>query len=235
MNHSILKLASAVFAISLIGALVVSAMARSESGPAKDVKVSLCDGVSTMTVPGLKTGEILTRERAQLVAEQMLLAWRATQGEERWARWMSDSHGAGAAALAPAVAAEGAPAAAPATGAQAGQPTKFTARDQMLWKREQEKWIAEGYKMYHSPTDLGGTTGVSCDMCHPDGSNTHPETYPKYQVQLKKVALLRDMINWCIQNPEKGKPLPEEDVRLRAVEAYILSTRKGVALEPGKH
>ena len=72
-------------------------------------------------------------------------------------------------------------------------------------------------------------------MCHPNGTNTHPETYPKYQVQLKKVALLRDMINWCIENPEKGKPLPEDDPRLRAVEAYILSTRKGVALEPGKH
>ena len=72
-------------------------------------------------------------------------------------------------------------------------------------------------------------------MCHPDVSNTHPETYPKYQVQLKKVALLRDMINWCIENPLKGKPLPENDPRLRAVEAYILSARKGVPLEPGKH
>jgi len=30
-------------------------------------------------------------------------------------------------------------------------------------------------------------------MCHPDAANTHPETYPKYQVQLQRVALLRDM------------------------------------------
>jgi cytochrome c len=72
-------------------------------------------------------------------------------------------------------------------------------------------------------------------MCHPDASNTHPETYPKFQVQSKKVALLRDMINWCIENPMKGKPLAENDPRLRSVEAYILSARKGVALEPGKH
>jgi cytochrome c len=72
-------------------------------------------------------------------------------------------------------------------------------------------------------------------MCHPDGSNTHPETYPKYQAQIKKVSLLRDMINWCIENPLKGKPLAEGDPTLRAVEAYILSTRKGVAIEPGKH
>jgi thiosulfate dehydrogenase len=72
-------------------------------------------------------------------------------------------------------------------------------------------------------------------MCHPDGSNTHPETYPKFQSQTKKVALLRDMINWCIENPLKGKPLAENDPVLRSVEAYILSTRKGTALEPGKH
>jgi len=45
-------------------------------------------------------------------------------------------------------------------------------------------------------------------MCHPDGANTHPETYPKFQTQLQRVALLRDMINWCIENPVKGKPAP---------------------------
>lgn len=64
-------------------------------------------------------------------------------------------------------------------------------------------------------------------MCHP---NTHPETYPKYQVQLHRVALL-----WCIENPTKGKPLADDDTRLRAMEAYIMSTRKGVPTAPGKH
>ena len=94
--------------------------------------------------------------------------------------------------------------------------------------------VALGRKLYFDER-LGGTIGISCDMCHPDGRNTHPESCPKYQAQTKKVALLRDMINWCIENPLKGKPLPEDDPRLRAVEAYILSTRKGVALVPGKH
>ena len=72
-------------------------------------------------------------------------------------------------------------------------------------------------------------------MCHPDGANTHPETYPKFQVQFGRVALLRDMINWCIENPVRGKPLPDDDTRLKALEAYILAQRKGVALEYGKH
>ncbi len=72
-------------------------------------------------------------------------------------------------------------------------------------------------------------------MCHPDASNTHPETYPKFQTQLKKVALLRDMINWCIENPLEGKTLAEDDPKMKALEAYIISTRKGEALAPGKH
>jgi thiosulfate dehydrogenase len=191
------------------------------------VSVSLCDGNSSLTIPGLKPGQVLVRGEAQDVADQMMQIWRTNQGEVRWASWSAETAAVAQAAPAPR------PAAPPA--AAADQPTKFTARDQMLWKREEKKWIDEGYKAYHSAKELGGTIGISCDMCHPDGSNTHPETYPKYQSQIKKVALLRDMINWCIENPLKGKPLAENDPKMRAVEAYIHSTRKGVPMEPGKH
>lgn len=205
---------------ALFGALLVP-VARADDG----VSVSLCDGKSTLTLPGLKPGEALLPEQAQKAAGDMMQIWRQNAGEVRWASWQAD------AALAAVVQTTPAPAGAP----EAAQPTKFTKRDLMLWQREEKKWIEEGYKAYHNAKALGGTIGISCDMCHPDGSNTHPETYPKYQSQLKKVALLRDMINWCIENPLKGKPLPENDATLRAVEAYIVSTRKGVALEPGKH
>jgi thiosulfate dehydrogenase len=205
-----------------LSALVVPALALALAGTLRgDTEVSLCDGEGKLTVPGLEPGRSLPREDAQRLADEMLRSWRESQGEARWAAWAVD---AGPKRLAMAEAA-----------AQQGQPTKFTARDQLLWKREQEKWIAEGYKAFHNAQALGGSIGISCDMCHPNASNTHPESYPKYQVQLKKGALLRDMINWCIENPMKGKPLPENDPRLRAVEAYILSERKGVVLEPGKH
>ena len=198
------------------------------AAPAKlDVSVTLCDGETVMSVPGLKPGEVLPPDRAKEVAAQMLQSWRRTQGEERWAAWSRnvpvETGGASAQASAP------------AAPPQAAQPTKFTARDLQLWQREEKKWIDEGYKNYHNAKALGGTIGISCDMCHPDGSNTHPETYPKFQSQTKKVALLRDMINWCIENPLKGKPLAESDPVLRSLEAYILSTRKGTPLEAGKH
>lgn len=62
-----------------------------------------------------------------------------------------------------------------------------------------------------------------------------PETYPKFQTQFKKVALLRDMINWCIENPLEGKKLADDDPQMKALEAYILSQRAGKTVEPGKH
>ena len=54
-------------------------------------------------------------------------------------------------------------------------------------------------------------------------------------MQLQRVALLRDMINWCIENPVKGKPLNPDDRRLRALEAYIIAQRNGTPLTYGKH
>jgi thiosulfate dehydrogenase len=210
-----------LWGLALAGAALLLPAARASD----TATVSLCDGQSTMAIPGLRAGEVLPPERAREVAGDMMQLWRRSAGEERWAAWIAEA----AASPHPVTPAAQAASQAP------GQPTKFTKRDQMLWPREEKKWVEEGYKAFHNAKALGGTIGISCDMCHPDASNTHPETYPKFQTQTKKVALLRDMINWCIENPMKGKPLAENDPALRAVEAYILSARKGVALEPGKH
>ncbi len=111
----------------------------------------------------------------------------------------------------------------------------ITTADVALWQAETERMAVEGSRVFHSADELGSTIGVSCDMCHPNAANTHPETYPKFQTQLGSVALLRDMINWCIQHPVRGKPFASEDPRMRALEAYILAQRKGKTLEYGKH
>lgn len=108
-----------------------------------------------------------------------------------------------------------------------------TEREKKVWAAETGRMINEGYTLFHSPSL--GKNGISCDMCHPDTANTHPETYPKYQTQLNKAVLLRDMINWCIENPMEGEKLAEDDPKMKAVEAYIISARAGKILEPGKH
>jgi len=111
----------------------------------------------------------------------------------------------------------------------------YTVADALLWKQETERLVLEGSRIFHSDKLLGSTNGVSCDMCHPDGEGTHPETYPKYQLQLGRTALLRDMMNWCLQNPCRGEPMSGDDPRLRAMEAYISAQSSGKTLEYGKH
>ncbi|BCX81772.1 thiosulfate dehydrogenase [Methylomarinovum caldicuralii] len=109
---------------------------------------------------------------------------------------------------------------------------EFTEEDLKRWQAEYMKVMQKGEKLFHSTL---GTNQVSCDQCHPNGANTHPETYPKFQKQLGKVATLREMINWCLQNPLEGKPLPLDSDEMIALEAYIVWERRGVPLAPGKH
>lgn len=106
-------------------------------------------------------------------------------------------------------------------------------RDRAIWKAELDKLVKEGDRLFHS--DEIGKNGIACAMCHPHAANTHPETYPKYQIEMKKVALLRDMVNWCIENPLEGPKLADDDPKMRALEAYILAQRTGVKMETGKH
>ncbi len=110
----------------------------------------------------------------------------------------------------------------------------ITKMDVAIWERETYKEAVEGSRIFHDGDALGSDIGVSCDMCHPDAANTHPETYPKFQVQLGRVALLRDMINWCIENPVKGEVLAPDSHKMRALEAFIYAQRKGEPLACGK-
>ncbi len=110
---------------------------------------------------------------------------------------------------------------------------EFTKEDLKKWNKEFMSVVKEGDALFHS--SKLGTNTVSCDMCHPNGTNTHPETYPKFQKQIGKVVALRDMINWCIQNPLEGEPLKLDDPKMIALEAYITYERAGKPLAPGKH
>jgi len=112
---------------------------------------------------------------------------------------------------------------------------QYTERDLLTWTQETEKFVLEGSRIFHSANLLKSTTSVSCDMCHPHAANTHPETYPKFQTQMGRVVLLRDMINWCIDNPVRGERLEPDDPRMRALEAYIMAQRSGTEMNYGKH
>lgn len=110
---------------------------------------------------------------------------------------------------------------------------EFTAGDQARWQNEYMSVVGEGERLFHGGFKSKNT--VSCDQCHPNATNTHPETYPKFQQQLGRVAELFEMINWCIQNPLESDPMAADDERMIALQAYIAHERRGVPLEPGKH
>jgi len=110
---------------------------------------------------------------------------------------------------------------------------EFTADDVAHWQAQFDQVAKEGRALWVSP-ELG-TNGVVCAQCHPNGANTHPETYPKFQKQMGRVAALWEMVNWCIENPVEGKALAADDPKMIAIQAYLAWERRGVALEPGKH
>jgi len=212
------------------------------------VVVELCDGKTSTVVKGLKPGDAMSHAQALAVTSGLMAEWQRKHPDQHWEMAQADSGvPSGVPTLAPAPGAAnsagsmalGGPAAPagsqPATSQQGDTYASFHERDYKIWQAETDAFVEYGNQVFHSAKLLGGTIGVSCDMCHPNAANTHPETYPKYQEQLQRVALLRDMIDWCIENPVKGKTLDPNDPKLRALEAYILAQRKGVALDYGKH
>jgi thiosulfate dehydrogenase len=78
-------------------------------------------------------------------------------------------------------------------------------------------------------------TGMACAMCHPMASDTHPQSFPKFQAQIAKFATLRDMINWCIEKPNQGVKIDPESEAMKALEAYITWSNTGSVLQPGKY
>jgi thiosulfate dehydrogenase len=118
-------------------------------------------------------------------------------------------------------------------GGIAVQAEEFTKKDLERWQEEYMSVVETGRNLWVSAEI--GTNGVACAQCHPNAANTHPETYPKFQQQLGRVIGLRDMINWCLQNPLEGEPLKLDDPRMVAMEAYVTYERRGVKLDPGKH
>ena len=109
----------------------------------------------------------------------------------------------------------------------------FTQADVDRWQTEYDSVVREGERLFHG--GLGNPNTVSCDQCHPNATNTHPETYPKFQQQLGKVVPQWEMINWCIMNPLESEPLAANDPKMTALQAYINHERRGVPMAPGKH
>jgi thiosulfate dehydrogenase len=102
--------------------------------------------------------------------------------------------------------------------------------------------VRKGDRLFHGDAALAkqmnvvlSTTGMACAMCHPMGSDTHPQAFPKFQASMAKFATLRDMINWCIEKPNQGQKIDPESDAMKALEAYIYWSNAGSVLVPGRY
>lgn len=240
-------IAAAVLGLSMTFAGSALAIPKHPLPQSKDgnLVVGLCDGKTTMEVPGTRPGDPLTEAQSRKIADALMASWKLKHPNAHWveaqaARGTTEQRpnksGSGR------VKTQGPNANLPIEGVtrenvhiQGQTYGAFGKRDEAIWMASTQKVVDQGNAIFHSSKLLGGSIGVSCDMCHPNAANTHPETYPKYQVQLGRVAMLRDMINWCIENPVRGRPLPDDSPKLKALEAYIYAQRKGVPLNYGQH
>lgn len=219
-----MRAAAAAVASALTAAAIVTVMVAGQpsANADEDLVVKLCDNHTTTTVPA---GQAATRENGEKIAKALMDQWmRANPDSKAWIAEERAKHTIKDPADNSALVGRG-------QGATYGQISK---QDVATWKEETVKMVVDGSTVFHSGDKLGSTIAVSCDMCHPDAANTHPETYPKFQPQLGRVALLRDMINWCIEHPVRGTPLGPDDANMRALEAYITAQRKGEALNYGQ-
>ena len=102
---------------------------------------------------------------------------------------------------------------------------------------ELAKSVENGKKLF-SDTTLG-TSGMTCNSCHMEGGtkagkmgemavpawdNLAPQ-YPKYFMMAKRVMTLDQVVNWCIKEPLKGKPLAWDDQKLTDLTAYCASVK----------
>ena len=90
-----------------------------------------------------------------------------------------------------------------------------------------------GYDMWYGARADMSSNGLACANCHPDGAATNPQTFPKFMPQTDRVMAYRDMVNWCIENPQVGKALDVNSADMVALEAYSFYLHRGVPIATG--
>jgi len=93
--------------------------------------------------------------------------------------------------------------------------------------------VQRGYDLWYGARADMANNGLACANCHPDTAATNPQTFPKFLPQFNKVVPFREMVNWCIQNPQGGKALDLASEDLTALEAYSFYLHRGVKIDTG--
>ena len=85
---------------------------------------------------------------------------------------------------------------------------------------------ALGEKLW-SDSNLG-KSGLSCNSCHPGGRALTNDRFPKFVLMAGDILTLDQMINFCMKNPMKARPLKWKSAKMTAL-AYYASTHSNPA------
>lgn len=118
-----------------------------------------------------------------------------------------------------------------ATGVCAREP--FTPAELKAMDDKLTAAVKRGFDIWHGGRADTSNNGLACANCHPDGAATNPQTFPKFMPMFNKVVPYREMVNWCIANPQGGKMLDVNGDDMTAMESYSFYLHKGRAIETG--
>ena len=93
--------------------------------------------------------------------------------------------------------------------------------------------VDKGRDLWHGSRADMSTNGLGCGNCHPDAAAANPTTFPKFMPQFNRVVAFREMMNWCIENPQAGKALDINGQDMLAMEAYAFYLYRGEKIDPG--
>ena len=117
------------------------------------------------------------------------------------------------------------------TAAQAREP--FTPAELKAMEDKLLTSVNRGFDIWHGGRADTANNGLACANCHPDAAATNPQTFPKFMPMFNKVVPYREMVNWCIANPQGGKALDVNGDDMTALEAYSYYLHRGRTIETG--
>ncbi len=84
-----------------------------------------------------------------------------------------------------------------------------------------------GKALFNDPKFAGATSGRSCNSCHPDGKGLEKAAEKKvFHVMAGKQNSLEEVVNVCIENAIRGKPIDPKSDQMKDIVAYIKSLGK---------
>ena len=83
--------------------------------------------------------------------------------------------------------------------------------------------VDNGKALFKSPTLGGGTTGKSCNTCHPGGKKLGGDLFTRKQLTIMGMdkASVADMVNVCIEKPLGGKAIDPQGAEMQDLLAYM--------------